>query len=146
MKIIEAGHIYDLRFLGEQKGGSQSDYDNERRLVFANREPGTEHAGTQTQEVLRALIDRTYHCDNCLPSELNAFIIHHLRMALVYHEMRALQRKAEKGLYEPEMVELGPDGHFDFGAMTTFDQPKAAPRRKFVVEPNVEKPRYNERP
>lgn len=63
--------------------------------------------------MLRALIDRTMHCDNCLRWEGNDLIIHHLRMALVLHEARALGRKVEKGELEPERITISTkDGHF----------------------------------
>lgn len=103
MKIIEPGHIYQL----EHRDGSGASL-----LVFVNRETGTEHEGTQTQEVIKALIDRTKHCDACLRWEGNDKIIEHLRMALVLHEARALERKTEKGELAPERVPTGADGHF----------------------------------
>ena|SRR5208283_77509 len=103
MKIIEPGHVYQLHTL---------DGIGVQHLTFVNREPGSEHEGTQTQEVLRALIDRTMHCDNCLRWEGNDKIIHHLRMALALHEARAIERKAEKGYYAPERLKVGADGHF----------------------------------
>jgi len=103
MKIIEPGHVYELASLD---GGVP------QQIVFVNRERGSEHSGTQTQELLRALIDRTQHCDACLRWEGNDKIIHHLRMALVLHEARALERKTEKGLLLPEHVGIGNDGHF----------------------------------
>jgi hypothetical protein len=106
MKIIEPGHIYDLEWL------DQPPVPLANRLVFVNRELGTEHGGTQTQEVLRTLIDRTQHCDRCLRWEGNDRIIKHLRMALALHEARALERKTEKGLLHPEKVEIDGDGHF----------------------------------
>lgn len=111
MKVVEKGHIYKLKWLdGEPKfWASEESADN---LIFVNREEGTEHPGTQTQEVLRALIDRTMHCDNCLRWEGNDLIIHHLRMALALHEARAILRKTEKGLILPEQVTTGEDGHF----------------------------------
>lgn len=102
MKIIEPGHIYDL---------DVQDGEEPERLTFVNRED-TPHAGTQTQEVIRALIDRTMHCDNCLRWEGNDLIIHHLRMALALHEARALLRKTTKGIIAPENINLTPDGHF----------------------------------
>lgn len=137
MKIIEPGHVYQLNELdlGEQRQSSQT-------LTFVNREPGTEHPGTQTQEVLRALIDRTYHCDNCMPHELNSFIIHHLRMALVYHEMRALERKAEKGYYQPELVGVDHDGHFALATGLPMD-PLSAPHREFLLKPDQKVPHYD---
>lgn len=108
MHVIEPGHIYDLAQLDETGVDGHSSL-----LTFVNREEGHEHGGTQTQEVLRALIDRTKHCDNCIRWEGNDLIIHHLRMALVLHEARALQRKTIKGLLVPEDVITGADGHFD---------------------------------
>jgi hypothetical protein len=104
MKIIEPGHVYELNSL---------DGDTPETLTFVNREEGQEHPGTQTQEVIRALIDRTMHCDNCKRWAGNDKIIHHLRMALALHEARAIERKAEKGLYEAENVKVNSnDGHF----------------------------------
>lgn len=103
MKIIEPGHIYELAHL---------DGHGTTKLTFVNREEGTEHEGTQTQEVLRALINRTWHCHECLPWEGNRLIVTHLQLALVLHESRALYRKAEKGLYIPELVVTDIDGHF----------------------------------
>lgn len=105
MKIVEPGHIYELHSLDGAKGETET-------LRFVNREGGAEHPGTQTQEVLRALIDRTMHCDNCLRWEGNDKIIQHLRMALALHESRAIERKAEKGYYAPERLKVGADGHF----------------------------------
>lgn len=107
MKIIEPGHVYQLEPPYPEKEGAPI-----QLLTFVNREAGHEHAGTQTQEVLRALIDRTIHCDNCLRWEGNDKIIFHLRMALIYHEARALERKVEKGHLKPEHYKTGEDGHF----------------------------------
>lgn len=106
MKIIEQGHIYELNSL-------DGEHREVETLRFVNREPGTGHPGTQTQEVLRALIDRTMHCDNCLRWAGNDKIIYHLRMALALHESRAIERKAEKGYYRAEQVSTSDsDGHF----------------------------------
>src|SRR5271167_1731359 len=106
MKIVEPGHIYELNTLDGEHGEVEV-------LRFVNREPGAEHPGTQTQEVLRALIDRTMHCDNCRRWSGNDKIIQHLRMALALHESRAIERKAEKGLYDAEHISVNSnDGHF----------------------------------
>lgn len=101
--VISKGHIYELQHI---------DGPSFETLTFVNREEGTKHPGTQTQEVIRALIDRTRHCDNCLRWEGNDRIIQHLRMALVLHEVRALERKVEMGKLEPERVKVSSDGHF----------------------------------
>lgn len=107
MKIIQPGHIYEFKNLD-----GETQLPN--RIIFVNREQGRQHPGTQTQDVLRALIDRTQHCDRCLRWPGNDLIIYHLRMALVLHEARALERKVEKGVLEPENIETGSDGHFSF--------------------------------
>ncbi len=53
------------------------------------------------------------HCDQCLPHGINKKIVFHLRMALVLHEARALERKVEKGLLAPERIRISAvDGHF----------------------------------
>jgi len=113
MKIIEPGHIYELNWLDRNLNPS---YDAENptanRIIFVNREKGTEHPGTQTQEVIRALINRTQHCDNCLRWKGNDLIVYHLRMALILHEARALERKTEKGYIKPELIITDLDGHF----------------------------------
>ena len=107
MKVVEKGHVYDLASKHDEKQGDGN------TLVFVNLEKGREHNGTTTQEVLRALIDRTRHCNNCLPHPNNERIVYHLRMALVLHEARALERKTEKDELMPEYVTLGDDRHFD---------------------------------
>lgn len=115
MKVIEPGHIYELNWLdgAPERAGVNKDLTLvQNQLIFVNREKGTEHPGTQTQEVLRALIERTQHCDNCLRWPGNDQIVHHLRMALVLHEARALERKTQKGIILPEHITTGNDGHF----------------------------------
>lgn len=111
MKIIEPGHVYKLSWLdGDDIHYKDGHWNSE--LIFVNRETGSEHPGTQTQEVLRALINRTQHCDKCLRWDGNDRIIYHLRMALALHEARAIERKVEKGIIAPEAVETAEDGHF----------------------------------
>jgi hypothetical protein len=118
MKVIEPGHIYDLNTLdGDGKP---------LRLTFVNRELGTEHPGTQTQEVLRTivdllscLIDRTNHCDACLRWEGNDKIIKSLSeaqrqatLAILHHEQRVMERKFDKGELDPSNFPTAEDGHF----------------------------------
>lgn len=117
MRIIEPGHIYELGWLDgtpERAGVNKDLTVVQNQLIFVNREKKP-HGGTQTQEVLRALIDRTQHCDKCLRWEGNDHIVHHLRMALALHEARAVLRKTEKGIIKPEHVRTGDDGHFVLG-------------------------------
>lgn len=110
MKVIEKGHIYQPR--GRSHLDGKEPMQEEQRLTFINKQPGQEHEGTTTQEVIRILIDRTRHCNNCLPHPNNERVIYHLRMALVLHEARALERKTEKGDIWPEYISAGSDGHF----------------------------------
>lgn len=109
MKVLEVGHMYQpaIRNVdGKEMGGEVA----AQKIIFINKQPGQEHAGTTTQEVLRVLLDRTRHCANCMPHRNNEQIVYHLRMALALHEARALERKVEKGL-EIEYQETDEDGH-----------------------------------
>jgi hypothetical protein len=89
MKVIDPGHIYELSQLG----------DNEKQyLKFIKRSGGAvvyeqEWSGLQSQEVLRALIDRTKYLNSVLPCKETDEIIKHLQMALYWYEVRALRRK-----------------------------------------------------
>lgn len=119
MNIIEPGHIYELNEVKtNHEGGPTKIFDTATNIIrFVNNEGPDYYNGVQTQEVLRALIDRTMHCDNCLRWPDNDKIIFHLRMALVLHEARALERKVEKGKLLAESVATGFDGHFSLDAI-----------------------------
>jgi hypothetical protein len=120
MKVIEPGHIYEL---------NQLDGDGKPlRLQFVNRDGtgGATHEGTQTQEVLRVnidmvscLIDRTNHCDACMPWPGNERIIkalseacRQMNLAILFHEQRVLERKMAKGHLDPAKVPIEADGHW----------------------------------
>lgn len=107
MHVIVPGHVYALT----QYELPQEEI-NPVMLRFVNKEVIPYEPGTRTQEVLRALIDRTQHCNKCLPWGGNELIIQHLRAALVLHEARALERKVEKRELKPELIEVSVDGHF----------------------------------
>jgi hypothetical protein len=112
MKVLEKGHVYQPMNRGRE-GFAPSEKIAAQTITFINKEPGNEHDGTTTQEVLRILIDRTRHCANCMPHPNNERIVYHLRMALVLHEARALERKTEKGDFQPEYLNTGDDGHLE---------------------------------
>lgn len=116
MRVLIAGHVYELSFICDNHHEHQQKEDyvpHKFQIQFVDREGlNNFEAGVQTQEILRVLIDRTMYCDNCLRWENNDKIIYHLRMALVLHEARALERKVEKGLIKPEQIKTGLDGHF----------------------------------
>ncbi len=109
MKTLEDGHIYELN--SRHGDGSPGMAYWPQTITFVNREPGNEHDGTTTQEVLRALIDRTQYCDACLPWSGNKEIVAHLRMALAIHEARALIRKVERGDLKPERIAIDHGDH-----------------------------------
>lgn len=109
MQVLEKGHIYQPQLRTPE--GQLADGD--QKIVFVNKQKDQEHTGTTTQEVIRVLLDRTRHCANCMPHPNNERIIYHLRMALILHEARALERKTEKGDFEPEYLRTGGDGHFE---------------------------------
>lgn len=102
MRVTDKGHRYQLNHL---------DGPATQEIQFVNREEGREQEGVTTQEVIRALIDRTWYCNDCLPWSGNKLIVDHLRMALALHEARAFIRGVEKGEIEPEFLRLGSDGH-----------------------------------
>lgn len=70
---------------------------------------GEGHNGALNQEVLRVLIDRVKYLEQELPSPENETILHHLRCALIEHEVRALRRKNEKGKIKPENMQIDED-------------------------------------
>lgn len=92
MKIIDPGHIYEL---------DELESENKQKLIFIKRSGGAiqyekEWPGLQTQEVLRALIDRTKYLDQVLECKETKEALRHLRMALYWYEVRALRRKRSK--------------------------------------------------
>lgn len=136
MKIIEAGHIYRLdEVVTNQTDESRIQLDGmepANLIRYVNNEGPAFYNGTQSQEILRVLIDRTMHCDNCLRWPTNDKIIFHLRMALVLHEARALERKTEKGKLLPETIITDVDGHYelDHNYQTFSDDAKEYFRRR----------------
>lgn len=115
MKVIQKGHIY----AAQQRtvdGELLPINKNTPIITFVNKEGGREDIGTTTQEVIRVLLDRTRHCANCMPHPNNERIVYHLRMALVLHETRALERQTEKGEIAPEYLEVAGNGHLKIAA------------------------------
>jgi len=91
MIVEDEGHRYLLRQLGT---------DAMHRIQFIKRSGRTikhdkEWPGLQTQEVLRALIDRTQYLNDLLPCVESGDAIYHLRMALYMYEVRAYRRRNE---------------------------------------------------
>ncbi|TIL94661.1 MAG: hypothetical protein E5Y73_11165 [Mesorhizobium sp.] len=104
MRAIYPGHRYELDHL---------DGNGKSVLQFVQRLPlHVPMEGVTNQEVLRAVIDRVKSLDAEIPWAGNAQIIRHLRMAILLHESRAMERYIEKHEFAVEAVELGEDGHF----------------------------------
>jgi len=111
MKCLEKGHIYEVA----NRAVPGKPNDPPQKIVFINLQPGQEHAGATTQEMLRVLIDRTRHCANCMPHPNNERIVYHLRMALALHETRAIERRIEKEGLEVEFLPVDDHGHLSMG-------------------------------
>ena len=94
MKVIDPGHVYRLRLLD----GEDRPWMPEQKLEFVKREgegyPGNvgHHPGTTTQEVLRALIDRTIYVNKQIPCIENTRLLMLLRKAIYQLELRAATR------------------------------------------------------
>lgn len=90
MKVVDPGHLYELATLD---GDSPPLF-----LTFVKRKgegyPGNvgSHPGTTTQEVLRALIERTEYVDNQIPDHANVALLDCLRDAIWHLEERAARR------------------------------------------------------
>lgn len=113
MKILDPGHMYELSSLDDQ---------NDKQLLrFVKREgsnyPGNvgHYPGTTTQEVLRALIDRTKYVDNQVSHNANEECITYFRLSLMALEERAAERHGmilDWNFKEPiEMAPVKEDGH-----------------------------------
>lgn len=109
MEIVEPGHVYLLKAL------DSPGVDRVIMLTFVKREgegyPGNvgHHLGTTTQEVLRALIDRTKYVDNQIHDSRNDKVLYHLRSSIFELESRAAERHGrELPNFKLERIELQP--------------------------------------
>ncbi len=100
MEVVDKGHHYLLKKFDIDSTIPR--FVREDELVFVKREgakyPGNigHHPGTITQEVLRALIDRTKYVDNQLPCFENKQILDNLRSSLLLLEIRAARIRGKK--------------------------------------------------
>ena len=106
MDVIDKGHRYSLK-----KNGKNENCRNE--LVFYKDADinSDGYDGTTNQEVIRALIDRIKFLNKQKPCEYNREIVYHLRMALVLHEKRHLNRLVQEN-YPVENIKTGSYDHF----------------------------------
>jgi len=92
MRVVDEGHVYEL---------TQLEREEPHLLVFIKRsgkhiKHEREWGGLQTQEVLRALIDRTKYLNDLIPCAETQDAVWHLQSALFCYEARAYRRKFEK--------------------------------------------------
>lgn len=94
MRVIDNGHRYSLDHL------DTNGHPREQTLTFVKRVGeeypgnfGEPHQGTTTQDVLRALIDRTRYVNAQVPHPANARAMRHMREALRALESRAAERR-----------------------------------------------------
>lgn len=91
MNVLDPGHKYSLDCLDD-------DYGLKILLIFVKREgekyPGNKghYSGTNLQEVMRALIDRTEYLNNQIPDTNNRIVIERLRECIWLLEERAARR------------------------------------------------------
>lgn len=111
MEVIFPGHRYILDRLDEKFIDSS---EPSQVIQFVDRGHGHDTAGVTCQEVIRVLIDRVKFLEDELHWDRNKEIIYHLRKSLLLFEIRALERKLEKGEIAPEKFIINPeDGHFE---------------------------------
>lgn len=115
VKVLDPGHLYDLDLLDADIHGSTGCC--ELRFVKrigekfpGNQEPGYE--GTTTQEVIRALIDRTKYVDAQKPDVANKLALSSLRSALRWLEVRAAEQRddgnAASRILDMQELEIAP--------------------------------------
>lgn len=106
MKVIKPGHRYELANL-KTPGASTLQFYQDGRIH------GETVDGPSTQEVLRACIERVQSLDAEKPWSRNEEITAHLRRAILLFEIRALERKVERG-FAIERLPTGEDGHIQW--------------------------------
>lgn len=99
MKVLDKGHHYQIDVLDaptplRRLAGTRLRFVKRIGAKFpGNVAPG--YAGTTTQEVLRALIDRQRYVDGQRPDLANLRVIRDLRSALMELEMRAARERGD---------------------------------------------------
>lgn len=102
MLVLDPGHVYELRVFDAAS-------EQTAPLAFMKREglgyPFNvgHHAGTNCQEVLRALIDRVKYLQHQIPCPENLIILAGLRSALVAFEIRAARRHGRELTFEGDI-------------------------------------------
>ena len=96
MRELDPGHIYKLHILDAVT------HDSLPNLIFVKREglkyPGntSHHAGTNIQEVLRAILARLAYIDGQEPDDRNKIAAGHIGRVIFLLEQRAADRHSRK--------------------------------------------------
>jgi hypothetical protein len=113
MRVVQEGHIYLLDHI--ESAGHE-------RLTFLRRSSAAidyglgQHPGTNSQEAMRALINRAEYLNRVLPSVETLDAAWYMRMALFCFEARAWRRKQQgqnKGSEVNDYVERYKDVPFN---------------------------------
>jgi hypothetical protein len=112
MRVLDPGHQYELSVISSHLEPERAARDGTlipETLTFVKRVgdhyPGNkqpQYSGTTTQEVIRALIDRTKYVDNQIPSNHNVVVIDGLRSALYSLELRAAAERGDRPYFDLE--------------------------------------------
>lgn len=118
MTILEKGHWYELLCIDKQRGYQRC------HLRFVKRvgsdypgNTGVGYSGTQNQEVLRVLIDRTVYLDGQQAHWINKVCIALYRAAINLLEYRAAKRHRRPFKFVWQVERLAPsntDGHLRY--------------------------------
>ena len=93
VRVRDPGHLYELSLL-DGTGTAELRFVKRIGEKFpGNSEPA--YAGTTTQEVLRALIDRQKYVDGQRTNLSNLIVLQRLRSALRWLEERAAEERAD---------------------------------------------------
>lgn len=109
MIVKDPGHCYLLDYLDAKMGD-----EKQGMLTFVKRVgdkyPGNTygHAGTNIQEVLRALIERVKYVNNQIPCSQNEIILLKLRESILLLEERAAIRHGREPIRKSYEIELAP--------------------------------------
>ncbi len=104
MKVVDPGHVYKL---------DEVDGNFRQELCFVKRvgvaypgNKGEPHAGVQTQEVLRALIDRMAYVEGQKHHHYNRLVLNHLRQSIYILEQRVRDERDQEPLAYDETREI----------------------------------------
>lgn len=99
MKVIDKGHRYLLSYLDADNASGELTFVKRIGQRYPRNDPPG-YPGTTSQEVIRALIDRTQHVDSQHPHQSNHVALRLLRGALYEFEKRAAQIRGDESALE----------------------------------------------